>query len=262
MGVCVATSQPKLYRPRRPRESPLWRCLDGHFYDFVQDYPDKYEPIYGFFRPVVEEVVNKFIDCGDLRKGFATARCGECGEEFLVAFSCKTRYLCPSCHQKKVLLFGDFIVNEVAFPVPHRQYVTQHIPNKNAQMILYYGWYSNRARGTRRIAQGTKHEDCDGIEIIDVSNYTPKKSMGKKWRALIAKVYEDPLICPRCGSLMFIKSLTEDPFEIKKALQELGLWDKLVNTLAIPRAPPETETSTLTLDLTESQVPLCEIIAE
>jgi hypothetical protein len=29
----------------------------------------------------------------------------------------------PSCHEKKVLLFGEFITGTIAFPVPHRQYV-------------------------------------------------------------------------------------------------------------------------------------------
>jgi len=68
-------------------------------------------------------VVNKFIDCGDLTRGFATARCGTCGEEVVIAFSCQCRYLCPSCHQKKVLLFAEFVTSQVLFPVPHRQYV-------------------------------------------------------------------------------------------------------------------------------------------
>jgi DNA-directed RNA polymerase subunit RPC12/RpoP len=29
--------------------------------------------------------------------GFARVRCPDCREEFLLAFSCKTRELCPSC---------------------------------------------------------------------------------------------------------------------------------------------------------------------
>ena len=40
-----------------------------------------------------------------------------------VPFSCKGRWFCPSCHEKKVLLFGEFITGTIAFPVPHRQYV-------------------------------------------------------------------------------------------------------------------------------------------
>jgi len=33
----------QVYRPRRPKESPLWQCLCAHFYDFIQAYPEKYE---------------------------------------------------------------------------------------------------------------------------------------------------------------------------------------------------------------------------
>ncbi|MCU7843900.1 MAG: transposase zinc-binding domain-containing protein [Candidatus Thiodiazotropha sp. (ex Monitilora ramsayi)] len=38
-------------------------------------------------------------------------------------FSCKTRYLCPTCHQKRMLAYGDWIEEEVLFPAPHQQYV-------------------------------------------------------------------------------------------------------------------------------------------
>ncbi len=37
-----------------------------------------------------------FLACGDLECGFARVRCDQCRAEFLVAFSCKARYLCPS----------------------------------------------------------------------------------------------------------------------------------------------------------------------
>ena len=35
-----------------------------------------------------------------------------------MAFSCKARWFCPSCHQKKVLFFGEFLAGEVLAPVP------------------------------------------------------------------------------------------------------------------------------------------------
>jgi len=72
---------------------------------------------------VVEDVVNKYLDCGDLTKGFARIYCENCKKSMLLPFSCKGRWFCPSCHEKKVLLFGEFITGTIAFPVPHRQYV-------------------------------------------------------------------------------------------------------------------------------------------
>jgi transposase-like protein len=113
----------QVYRPRKPQLSPLWKCLCRHFYDFVQAYPETYEKKYGFLKPAVEEVVDKYLDCGDLSKGFARLHCDKCNKDYLLAFSCKGRWFCPSCHQKKVLLFGEFITDSVAYPLPHRQYV-------------------------------------------------------------------------------------------------------------------------------------------
>jgi len=91
--------------------------------DFIQAYPEKYEKQYGFLKPVVEDVVNKYLDCGDLTKGFARIYCENCKKSMLLPFSCKGRWFCPSCHEKKVLLFGESITGTIAFPVPHRQYV-------------------------------------------------------------------------------------------------------------------------------------------
>ena len=30
----------------------------------------------------------------------------DCNQEYLLAFSCKRRHFCPSCHQKRVVEFG------------------------------------------------------------------------------------------------------------------------------------------------------------
>lgn len=37
--------------------------------------------------------------------------------------TCKTRYFCPSCHQKRMLAYGEWLDDHVHAPVPHRQYV-------------------------------------------------------------------------------------------------------------------------------------------
>jgi transposase-like zinc-binding protein/putative transposase len=68
-------------------------------------------------------VIDKYLDCGDLKKGFARIKCKECKHEILLAFSCKGRYFCPSCHQKTVLLFGEWITEHILYLLPHRQYV-------------------------------------------------------------------------------------------------------------------------------------------
>ncbi len=70
-----------------------------------------------------ERVIERFIECGDPHHGFARIYCDACGHDYLLAYSCKTGYFCPSCHQKRVLLYGDWVEANVLAPVPHRQYV-------------------------------------------------------------------------------------------------------------------------------------------
>lgn len=87
----------QVYRPRRPKASPLWQCLSGHFDAFLELYEEQYQPRYGFLRPIIPEVVNKFLDCGDLERGFARVRCDDCKHEYLLAFSCKGRWCRLPC---------------------------------------------------------------------------------------------------------------------------------------------------------------------
>ena len=118
---CVAPLS--LYRPRDPRTSELWRLFDRHFETFRQVYDERFLAKYGFWRPVVARSVAAFLTCGDLHQGFARVRCPDCEHEFFVAFSCKQRCTCPSCHQKRALLTASHVADEVCFPVAHRQVV-------------------------------------------------------------------------------------------------------------------------------------------
>ena len=90
-----------LYRPRDPRASDLWQVMDRHFESFRQVYDERFQAKYGFWRPVVDRSVTAFLHCGDLNEGFARVRCPDCRHEMFVAFSCKQRCACPSCHQKR-----------------------------------------------------------------------------------------------------------------------------------------------------------------
>ena len=103
--------------------SPLYRLLVDHFDRFHGRYEDHFERQYGRWRAVVAQVVAKFLDCGVLEAGFARVRCDECKAEFLLAFSCKCRYFCPSCHAKRLAVWSLWLEDELLAPVPHRQFV-------------------------------------------------------------------------------------------------------------------------------------------
>ena len=58
--------------------------------------------------------------------------------------------------------------------------ITQHIPDKGFQMVRYYGWYSNRARGDRaRHKAETGAPDTADVDVIDVSEYHPPRIPSK-----------------------------------------------------------------------------------
>ena len=112
-----------VYRPRRPRASPLWQLVHHAWGNFVTRYETRQLRTHGPLRQDTVAVVNQFYRCGDLAAGFTRLQCPGCGHEKLLAFTCKTRHFCPSCHQRRVRALGDWIAHEVCFDVPHRQFV-------------------------------------------------------------------------------------------------------------------------------------------
>ncbi len=44
----------------------------------------------------IKEEFDAFLECGILAHGFLRLRCGACGHDKLLAFSCKRRGFCPS----------------------------------------------------------------------------------------------------------------------------------------------------------------------
>ncbi len=83
----------------------------------------RFEPTFGYLRSVVARVVYRYLDCGLLEQGFARLKCEGCGQSAIVAFSCKQRCVCPSCHQKRELLWAEGAGEELLEDVPHRQVV-------------------------------------------------------------------------------------------------------------------------------------------
>ena len=106
------------YRPRRPQDSDYYSCVEDYVESFVQIYDDRFSRDYGFWRPYIEKVIYRYLDCGDLQHGFARVRCNDCGHEYLLAFSCKRRHFCPSCHQKRVVEFGEWLCMDVSKRFP------------------------------------------------------------------------------------------------------------------------------------------------
>jgi ribosomal protein S27E len=111
-------------------------------YRVLFHYFDRFLAEYGFFRPIVKEVVERSLDCGNPRCGFARIRCPDCGKEHLLMFSCRTRGFCPSCHSKRLEEWGEWMREELLLGVPHRQVVFT-IP----RMLRIFFKYNRRLLG-------------------------------------------------------------------------------------------------------------------
>jgi hypothetical protein len=72
------------YRPRHPERTVLYRVLFHHFDRFLTEYESRFEREYFFFRPIVKEAVERYLDCGNPHCGFACIRSPDCGEERLL----------------------------------------------------------------------------------------------------------------------------------------------------------------------------------
>ena len=125
-----------VYRPRHPERTVLYRVLFHYFDRFQAEYEGRFEKEYGFLRPIIKEVVERYLDCGNPRCGFARIRCPDCRAERLLMFSCRTRGFCPSCHAKRLEEWGEWMREGLLLDVPHRQVVFT-IPKRLRIFFMY-----------------------------------------------------------------------------------------------------------------------------
>ena len=117
--------------------------------------------------------------------------------------------------------------------------ITQHIPDQGAQMVRYYGWYSNKIRGQRHRAE---NGGAASTPLRPPSTPPPPAKLpSKKWRDLIMQVWHtDPLICPRCQHPMRVIAVIDQRAVIERILRHLGLWSG-TPLLAPARGPPDAD---------------------
>ena len=109
----------RVYLQRYPERMLMYRVLSHHIDRFLKAYESSFECEYGYLRPIVQEVVDKYLDCGNPKCGFARIKCSDCGTEKLLMFSCKTRGFGPSCHAKRREEWGDLYFDNVLFRPSH-----------------------------------------------------------------------------------------------------------------------------------------------
>ena len=113
----------RIYKPRRARESPLFRLVEQHLEELLCVWPERFARQHGPLRPVVERVLRGFMRCGLVEHGFARLWCPTCRTSVLCPFSCRGRSFCPSCEKKRQLVWAEWLQKEVLAAVPHRHVV-------------------------------------------------------------------------------------------------------------------------------------------
>ena len=121
-----ATSKPKLYNPRHPERTLLYQTVAEHYETWLElasagqfdGQGDHHTP-----KPFVRKAFAKYLECGIFAHGFARARCGDCGHDYFVAFSCKGRGVCPSCTTRRMVETAAHLSDHVFPRLPVRQWV-------------------------------------------------------------------------------------------------------------------------------------------
>jgi DNA-directed RNA polymerase subunit RPC12/RpoP len=100
----------------------LYRCVQEHFETWLSHCHERHDDA-GPVPAYVEREFRRYLECGILAHGFARARCGQCGRDFLIAFSCKGRAVCPSCNARRMVETAPHLTDHVLPDLPVRQWV-------------------------------------------------------------------------------------------------------------------------------------------
>ena len=91
--------RPVHYARHRPEQTTLYRLVQQHAATFFA----QAEETTGADLPqFIKDEFDAFLECGILAHGFLRLRCGDCGHDKLLAFSCKRRGFCPSCGARRM----------------------------------------------------------------------------------------------------------------------------------------------------------------
>jgi hypothetical protein len=158
------------YLPRRPQASPLYRLLADHFAALERVHEERFEPTHGPLRRAARQAVGRLLDCGLLEHGFARVRCATCRAEFLVAFRCKGRHFCPSCHARRLAEWSLWLEEHQAAAMlswPHSGFGAYLGPSIEERAgVLRVARYSARAP----VAESRLRYDAERAEVELVSD--------------------------------------------------------------------------------------------
>jgi len=147
------------YERHRPEQTTLYRLVQQHAASFIAHT----EASTGSELPrFIKDEFDAFLECGILAHGFLRLRCGECGHDKLLAFSCKRRGFCPSCGARRMSQTAAHLVDHVIPHVPVRQWVLS-LPIPLRVLLAGACWWKTWARPgwPSRKPKAKRHARCD-----------------------------------------------------------------------------------------------------
>jgi len=169
-SASAAKSKPKLYNPRHPERTLLYRTVCEHFETWLElcssgqfdGQGDHHTP-----SAYVRQAFRKYLECGIFAHGFARARCDDCGHDYFVAFSCKDRGVCPSCNTRRMVETAAHLTDHVLPRLPVRQWVLS-VPKRLRYFMLRDGAVLNMVlRIFLRVIEQRLHQHCPGAAQVD-----------------------------------------------------------------------------------------------
>ena len=158
-----------VYRPRHPERAVLYRVPFHCFERFLAEYESRFEKEYGLLRPIIKEVVERYLDCGNPKCGFARIRAQE--RLFFLEPEGKVGYRhSNNGSEQETMYYLEFIAR-----------VTSNIPDKGQVMMRYYGLYANANRGKVR------KTGFAALPFRIIEEYLPRIP-SKGWAAMTRKV--------------------------------------------------------------------------
>ena len=145
-----------VYQRRRPERTLLYHLVQAHLATWLA-LQDDGEGRSASAPALVEREFRRYLDCGILAHGFARARCTDCGHDFIVAYSCKGRGVCPSCTTRRMVETAAHLVDHVFPALPVRQWVLSlpkrlryHLDDAKLQSAVLHSFLRAIEQGLRQ----------------------------------------------------------------------------------------------------------------
>jgi len=140
MGACQITE----YKRHEPEKTTIYQAIQENLDAFIAarsfEGQDLAEYIIKEFR--------EYLRCGRLEHGMVIVGCGDCGDHYPVALSCKRRGFCGSCGAKRMNETAMHLIDHVLPHAPYRQYVVTVPP----ALRYWMGINKKLARKVHKIA--------------------------------------------------------------------------------------------------------------